>query len=174
MIEELSEEGRRMVQVKLSGTSIELLLQWAGQSDGVSRWHLCRPGCKMELEGDGLVHVTETHAVTKGEVEAVGWATNLRPAVPAGLEDENAALRLRLKKLEARTGDGEKALRERSQKRGDRKKKRACRKIKTKEEKMTGGGFEPATLASAVGLLARRSLTRCRKCPEAVGRVLIV
>ena len=45
----------------------------------------------------------------------------------------------------------------------------ACRKIKTKEEKMTGGGFEPATLASAVGLLARRSLTRCRKCPEADG-----
>ena len=48
----------------------------------------------------------------------------------------------------------------------------ACRKIKTKEEKMTGGGFEPATLASAVGLLARRSLTRCRKCPEADGNAL--
>ena len=48
----------------------------------------------------------------------------------------------------------------------------ACRKIKTKEEKMTGGGFEPATLASAVGLLARRSLTRCRKCPEADGSAL--
>ena len=44
----------------------------------------------------------------------------------------------------------------------------ACRKIKTKEEKMTGGGFEPATLASAVGLLARRSLTRRRECPEAL------
>ena len=37
---------------------------------------------------------------------------------------------------------------------------------------MTGGGFEPATLASAVGLLARRSLTRCRKCPEADGNAL--
>ena len=123
-----------MVQVKLSGTSIELLLQWAGQSDGVSRWHLCPPGCKMELEGDGLVHVTETHAVTKGEVEAVGWATNLRPAVPAGLEDENAALRLRLKKLEARTGDGEEALRERSQKRGDRKKKKKRKKSRDRSE----------------------------------------
>ena len=56
--------------------------------------------------------------------------------------------------------------------RKDHTERGACRKIKTKEEKMTGGGFEPATLANAVGLLARRSLTRRRKCPEAGGNAL--
>ena len=38
-----------------------------------------------------------------------------------------------------------------------------------RKKKNDGRGFEPATLANAVGLLARRSLTRCRKCPEADG-----
>ena len=90
-----------------------------------------------ELEGDGLVHVTETHAVTKGEVEAVGWVTNLRPAVPAGLEDENAALRLRLKKLEARTGDGEEAEREEPEERRSEKEeeeKEEPRQVRRKTE----------------------------------------
>ena len=41
-----------------------------------------------------------------------------------------------------------------------------------RKKKNDGRGFEPATLASAVGLLARRSLTRRRKCPEAEGNTL--
>lgn len=160
VIEELREESRRMVQVKLSGTTIELLLQWAGQADGPSRWHLCPPGCQMELEGDGLIHVTESHAATRGEVEAVGWATNLRPAVPAGLEDENAALRLRLKKWEARTGVGEEALRERSEKRGDRKKRKKSRdrsegRRKSKERKRRG-----RSVSSSPGRQKRKEVPR--------------
>ena len=41
----------------------------------------------------------------------------------------------------------------------------ACRKIKTKEEKVTGGGFEPATLASAVGLLCPAITDTMQKVP---------
>ena len=46
VIEELSEEGRRMVQVKLSGTSIELLLHGlvnpTGSVDGISALQVAR------------------------------------------------------------------------------------------------------------------------------------
>ena len=49
---------------------------------------------------------------------------------------------------------------------------RGVQEDQDERRKMTGGGFEPATLASAVGLLARRSLTRRRKCPEADGNAL--
>ena len=49
---------------------------------------------------------------------------------------------------------------------------RGLQEDQDERRKNDGGGFEPATLANAVGLLARRSLTRCRKCPEADGNAL--
>ena len=49
---------------------------------------------------------------------------------------------------------------------------RGVQEDQDERRKNDGRGFEPATLASAVGLLARRSLTRRRKCPEADGNAL--
>ena len=44
---------------------------------------MCPPGCGMELEGDGLVHVTESHQVSLAEIEAVPrsnrqWKTRMQ------------------------------------------------------------------------------------------------
>ena len=49
---------------------------------------------------------------------------------------------------------------------------RGVQEDQDERRKNDGKGVEPAALASAVGLLARRSLTRRRKCPEADGNAL--
>ena len=95
------EDGRTMLSMALTGTNIDALLQWGTQKEGTCRWHLCPAGCTRDLEDDGLVHVTRCRAVNPGDLDHVGWATNLQPVVPRGdLEDENAGLRKKLKELQ--------------------------------------------------------------------------
>eukprot|EP00435_Cladocopium_sp_Y103_P052472 s637_g16.t1 len=134
--EEKNEEGRRMISVRLTGTTIDLLVQWASLENPISRWHLCPPDCRQELEGEGLVHVLECHQVTLAELEAVGWATNLRAVLPQpDPNDENAALRERLKKIEAEHARGEGALREESPLKKDHIKKPGKSRDRSRDQK---------------------------------------
>ena len=136
VLEEKTEEGRRMVSVKLSGTTMDTLLQWAGQAEAPSRWHLCPTGCLRELEGDGLVHVTQSQKVSIKELEGVGWATNLRAVIPPeDPVDENAALRERIRRLEQDAQAGDRALRDRSRGRKDRKKEKERSRNRSEERR---------------------------------------
>ena len=104
--EEREEEGRRMILAALTGTPIDPLLQWATQGEAMSRWHLCGPGCPLELEAEGLVHVMKSRIVTPAEMDNLGWASNLKPATGReALEDENAGLRKRLDELQEKYGE---------------------------------------------------------------------
>ena len=77
--EEKMEEGRRMVTVALTGTSIDSLLQWATMKEEACRWRLCSAGCTRDLENDGLVHATRrTRVVTLQDLDAMGWVVNLQ------------------------------------------------------------------------------------------------
>lgn len=143
VMEEKQEEGRRMLSVKLYGTTIDGLLLWGSQGEKVSRWHLCPAGGPMELEGEGLVHVTKSRKVEQADLEGVGWSTNLQAAVPPpGGVDENADLRDRMRRLEGRPAEEEGKRKDRSPKRGegdkekDRSRRRSVdRKAKKKKKK---------------------------------------
>eukprot|EP00435_Cladocopium_sp_Y103_P066694 s652_g29.t1 len=134
--EEKNEEGRRMLTVRLFGTTIDGLLQWGSQGEGACRWHLCQEGSPQELEGAGLVHVARTRKVTREDLEAVGWSTNLQPVVPVRPPgDENADLRDRMRRLEERPLGGGDQGREKSQRGEDKGRERGRSPHGSKEKK---------------------------------------
>ena len=175
--EETLEEGRRMLKMTLTGTNIDALLQWGTQKEGPCRWHLCPAGCTRDLENDGLVHVTRCRAVHLGDLEHVGWATNLQPVVPRGeLEDENAGLRRRLKDLQdrkkevmrspdrkdkkAKDRDREKSKERRDRKRRSRKRSRTrsqSEERKKRKKKKAKRGSTPGSEERARGGDRKRS-----------------
>eukprot|EP00435_Cladocopium_sp_Y103_P010372 s1034_g2.t1 len=134
--EEKNEDGRRMLTVRLFGTTIDGLLQWGSQGEGACRWHLCHEGSPQELEGAGLVHVARSRKVSREDLEAVGWSTNLQPVVPVRPpQDENADLRDRMRRLEERPPGGGEQGRDKTQREEDKGRERGRSPHGSKEKK---------------------------------------
>lgn len=170
VIEEKAEDGRRMLNIKLMGTTIDGLLQWASQGEGPCRWHLCPSECKRELENSRLVHVTRTRKVSHQELESVGWATNLVEVMPVVPGDQNAGLRSRYHQLEARGADAREQERKHSPDRGEalrekekeekrsrerrskkKKKKRSCSSSRDKKDRRKKRRKSRDTSAASAG-----------------------
>eukprot|EP00435_Cladocopium_sp_Y103_P021735 s916_g5.t1 len=79
VVEEKLEEGKRMVALKLLGTTIDGLLQWGSQGTGPCRCNLCGVGAPMEVEGKGLVYVTRSRRVTAADLEAASEREGQEP-----------------------------------------------------------------------------------------------
>ena len=134
VLAERDEDGRRTLDMKLHGTTIDSLLQWGSQGDRVCRWNLCPPGGPMELEGEDLVHIVKSRVATQADLAGVGWSTNLQAVLPPpAVGDENADLRDRMRKLGDRPGpdrekgksrSAQRAVEDKDKDKGDKKKKR--------------------------------------------------
>ena len=132
------EEGRKMVTLEASGTDLPSLFQLGGKTRGILRIHLCPAHCDRQLEAEDLVHAAKTSKVEERGLEGVGWATNLKEVIPAiEVEDENAALRRRMEKLEKKVGERseEDAKDEKEKKTKTKEKKERKEKGKKKKKK---------------------------------------
>lgn len=177
-VEEKLEDGRRMLRLEVTGTTLDGLLMWATQGAGPCQVHLCGPDCLKELEGEGLVHATKSRVVKVEDLEGVGWATNVQAVVPPK-EDENAALRRRVAQLEREAGaapgekreevkDGqedrkkkrekdERKRRKRSKRSDSRARSRSGRKLKERKKR------SPSAPSSRGGEKEKRSKSSARR-----------
>ena len=152
VLKEELEESRRMVTLEPWGTSLDTLVQLASAGNARFRLHLCDPDCLGELEAEGLVHAEESEVKTPAELESLGWATNLREVVPkeGNGVDENASLRERLERLEARRADEE-------EEKSDKKKKKEKVEERKEEGQVPGEKEEAEEEKTKEGLVILKS-----------------
>eukprot|EP00435_Cladocopium_sp_Y103_P015057 s167_g3.t1 len=165
LLEEKLEDGRRMLDMEISGTTLDGLLVWATQGLGPCQVHLCGPECLRELEGEGLVHATKSRVVTPKDLEGIGWATNVQVVIPAE-EDQNAGLRRRLEKLERNAGidpgDKKEDQREkeeekkRKKEKEDKKKKKKTRRSDSRARSRSKGKLKDKRRRSSSAASAKR------------------